>query len=41
LAGEVDELFGSLNDGGAFGCAGYGDAATAPKLEQSLVLQQP
>ena len=40
LAGEVDEFLGSLDDGAAFGCACDGDAASAAKLEQSLVPQQ-
>jgi hypothetical protein len=35
VAGEVDEFFGSLDDGAAFGCAGDRDAAPAAELEQS------
>ena len=41
VAGEVDEFFGSLDDGPAFGCAGDGDAAAASELEQSFVAEQP
>ena len=41
MAGEVDELPGSLDDGAAFGCARDGDSAAAPELEQSLVAEQP
>jgi Tol biopolymer transport system component len=40
LAGEVDELFCSLDDGAAFGCPGDRDAPSASELEQSLVAQE-
>jgi hypothetical protein len=32
-AGECDELSGLLDYAPAFGCAGDGDAASAPELE--------
>jgi hypothetical protein len=41
VAGEVDELPCSLDDGAAFGGAGNRDAAPAPELEQPLVAEQP
>ena len=40
VAGEVDELLGSLDDGAAFGCAGDRDAAAAAELEQSFVSEE-
>jgi hypothetical protein len=40
-AGEVDELFRSLDDGAAFGCACDRDATPAAELEQSFVAEQP
>jgi hypothetical protein len=40
-AGEVDEFFGSLDDGAAFGCSGDMDAASASELEQSFVAELP
>ena len=40
-ASELDQLSNLLHDGAAFGCPGHGDSATAPKLEQPLVLKQP
>jgi hypothetical protein len=40
-AGEVDELFRSLDDGAAFGCPCNRGAAPASELEQSLVAEQP
>jgi hypothetical protein len=39
VAGEVDEFFGSLDDGTAFWCAGDGDSASAAELEQSFVAE--
>ena len=33
VAGEIDELSGSLDDGAAFGCPCDRDAAAAPELE--------
>ncbi len=41
VAGEVDELSGSLDDVAAFGCAGDGDAAAASELEESFVAEHP
>jgi hypothetical protein len=40
LVGVVDEFAGSLDDGAAFGCAGYGDAAASAELEQAFVAEQ-
>jgi hypothetical protein len=40
VAGEVDELLRSLDDGTTFGRPRNQDATPAPKLEQSLVSQQ-
>ena len=37
MAGEVDELLRSLDDGATFGRACDRDAAAAAELEQSLV----
>ena len=40
-AGELDELPSLLHDRSALGRPGNRNSATAPKLEQALVLQQP
>ena len=40
-AGELDQLSHLLHDGAALGCPGHRDPATATKLEQPLVLEQP
>ena len=40
-ASELDQLPHFLHDGAALGCPGHGDSATAAKLEQPFVLQQP
>ncbi len=37
VAGEVDELSGSLDDSAPFRCARDRDAASAAELKQSLV----
>jgi hypothetical protein len=39
-AGECDEVSGLLDDGTAFRCGRDGDAASAPKLEQSFVAKE-
>ena len=40
-ASELDQLSHLLHDRAALGCPGNRDSATAPKLEQPLVLKQP
>ena len=40
MAGEVDELPGSLDDGAAFGCSRDGSSAPAPEFEQSLLAER-
>src|SRR5262245_8692005 len=40
LAGELDELFCSLDDGASFGCARDGDATPPAKLEQSFLAER-
>jgi hypothetical protein len=40
LAGVVDEFACFLDDGAAFGCAGYGDAAAAAEFEESFVAEE-
>jgi hypothetical protein len=41
VAGEVDELFRSLDDGAALGRSCNRGATPAPELEQSLVAEDP
>ena len=41
MAGEVDELLCSLDDGAALGSSCSGDATPPPELEQPLVAEHP
>ena len=41
MASELDKLSDLLHDRAALGCPGNRDSATAPKLQQPLVLKQP